>query len=259
MEFWNKNFLETSTQAVVNTGTLTAANLLVRDPVRQWISENFNNDATTASITIQFSEAKTLNRIALDGINWKKFSVYYNGATANTLALTSTSSTLTANFLNNSETAMALMFSTLTGITSLTFDIYSTQSANAEKACGWICATSQLLDFDKVPDAASYDPNINVEQKEHKLSDGGTRIHTIERKFSGNVKLKYIDKTFKDELYDIWRDANDFVFAAFPTSTAWDKVAYEVVWPGKFDFFEHADNNTEAGYKGTITLKEIAR
>jgi hypothetical protein len=258
MEFWYKNQLQTSTQIAVNSSSLLTYFMQIRDPRRQWVSSAFNNDSLCSTITISFDPAVTINRIALDNINWKKFNIYYNGATANALALTTTSATTTSQWTTNSESAMALMCSTLTGITSLTFDIYSTQVANAEKAIGWLCVSSQLLDFDKIPDAGSYDPNLNVEQREHKLSDGGTRIHTIERKFSASVKLRYISESFKDELYEVWRDADSFVFAPFPTSTAWDAICYEVVWPGKFEFLEYSDNNTTAGFKGTISMKEIS-
>ncbi len=258
MEFWNKNQLQTTTQIAVNSSTLLGYFMMIRDPRRQWVSSAYNNDSLAASITISFDPAITLNRIAIDNINWKKFNIYYNGSTANALALTTTAATTTSQWATNSQTSMAISCTTLTGISSLTFDIYSTQVANAEKAIGWLCASSQILDFEKIPDASSYDPLLNVEQKEHKLSDGGTRIHTIERKFQSNIKLKFIDQSFKDSLYDVWRDADSFVFAAFPTTTGWDTVAYEVVWPGRFDFFEFADNNTGAGFKGTITLKEIS-
>jgi hypothetical protein len=148
---------------------------------------------------------------------------------------------------------------TQVNVTSLSIDMYSTQVADAEKAIGWLCVSSRLLDFAKIPDAGSYDPLMNVEQKEHKLSDGGVRIHTIERKFSASLKLKWISETFKNDLYDVWKSADDFIFCPFPTSTSWDGVAYEVVWPGRFDFFEYADNNQTAGFKGSITLKEISR
>lgn len=257
MEFWNKNQLQTSTQIAVNSGTLTGYFMMVRDPRRQWLSDNFNNDSLASTVTISFDTAITLDRIAIDGINWKKFNIYYNGLTSN--ALTLTGPTTTSQWTTNSEGAMALACTQVTGVTSLTFDIYSTQVANAEKALGWLCVSSRLLDFEKIPDAGSYDPIINVEQKEHKLSDGGVRIHTIERKFAASIKLKWITASFKDELFEVWRDADDFVFAPFPTAASWDTVAYEMVWPGRFDFFEHADNNTESGFKGTITLKEIAR
>lgn len=259
MELWNKNQLQTSTQIAVNSGTLTNYFMMVRDPRRQWVSENFNNDLTTSSITISFSATTTISRIALDGINWKKFNVFYNGVTANAFSLLTGAVTTTSQWLTNSSGSMALSFTPVTNVTSLTFNIYSTQVANAEKAIGWLCVSSQLLDFTKIPDAGSYDPMINVEQKEHKLSDGGVRIHTIERKFGATVKLKWITEAFRNELYEVWLDADDFVFVPFPTTTSWDKIGYEVVWPGRFDFYEYADNNSGAGFKGTITLKEISR
>lgn len=258
MEFWNKNQYDTSTMISVNTGTLTMSNIMIRDIRRQWVSDNYDNDSLTATVTISFAETTTINRLCLDGINFKKFNVYYNGATANTLSLTTTAATTTSRWLTNSESSMAIAFTSV-NVTSLTIDMYSTQVANAEKAIGWLAISSQLLDFEKIPAAGDYDPNIKVEQKEHKLSDGGTRIHTIERKFESKVKLKFITETFKDALYEVWKDADDFIFMAFPTTTGWDGVGYEVVWPGAFDFFEFADNATGAGFKGTITLKEISR
>jgi len=258
MELWNKNQLVTTTMLTLNTGTLLSSNLMVRDIRRQWISEAYNNDSLTASITISFDATTTISRIALDGINLKKFNLYYNGATANAFALSTTSATTTSQWTSNSETSMALVF-TPVAVTSLTLDMYSTQVANAEKAIGWFAVSSQLLDFEKIPDAGSYDPVINVEQKEHKLSDGGVRIHTIENKFAATIKLKFISESFKDELYTVWRNADDFIFCAFPTTTNWDGVAYEVVWPGKFDFLEFSDNNQNAGFKGSIMLKEISR
>jgi len=257
MEFWNKNQLMTSTQIAVTSGTLLNYFIQIRDPRRQWVSDGENNDANTATITISFDPAITIDRIALDNMNWKKFNVYYNGATANAFTMTTTAATTTSQWTTNSETSMVIVCSTVTGVSSLTFDIYSTQVADKEKALGWLCVSSKLLNFEKIPDAASYDPVLNVEQREHKLSDGGTRIHTIERKFQATLKLKYIAESFKDDLYSVWRDSDQFVFCTFPTSSSWDTVAYEVVWPGKFDFLEYSDNNAEAGYKGTIVLKEV--
>ncbi len=258
MEFWEKNQLQTSTQLAVNSSSLLAYFMYIRDPRRQWISSAFNNDSLCSTITISFGSPITLNRVALDNINWKRFNIYYNGVTANALSLTTTSATTTSQFISNSETSMAILCSTITGVNSVTFDVWSTQVANSEKAIGWLCLSSKILDFDKIPDASSYDPNLNVEQKEHRMSDGGTRIHTIERKFSASIKLKYISKAFKNQLYEVWRDADSFTFAPFPTTTAWDAVCYEVVWPGKFEFMEFADNNTDAGFKGSITLKETS-
>jgi len=257
MEFWYKNQLQTTTQIAVTSGTLLGYFMMIRDPRRQWVSDSQSTDASTASITISFDPAITIDRVALDNINWKKFNVYYNGATANALTMTTTAATTTSQWTTNSETSMVIVCSTVTGVSSLTFDIYSTQIADKEKAIGWLCVSNKRMDFEKVPDAQSYDPVLNVEQKEHKLSDGGVRIHTIERKFHATIKLKYIDSSFKDELYSIWRDSDPFIFAPFSTSTGWDGIAYEVVWPGKFDFLEYADNNADAGFKGTITMKEV--
>lgn len=257
MEFWNKNLILTTTMLSVSSGTVTATYLMTRDVRRQWISDGANDDSITATVTVAFDETTTISRIALDGMNVKKFNIYYNGATANTLALSS-GATTTSQWTNNSEGAMALAF-TQVDVTSLTFDFYSTQTANAEKAVGWLAVTSHLLDFEKVPASGSYTPTISAEQKEHKLSDGGTRIHTVDHKFSASIKLKYVSESFRESLYDIWRSGNDVIFMAFPTTTSWDQVGYECVWTGKFDFLGFADDASTAGFDGTITLKEVSR
>lgn len=253
MEFVYKNYFETTTALTVNNGSLTVDNILNRDNYLQWQSDGDDSDSTTTTLTVTFDETTTIDRIALMNHNWKKFTVFYNGVTANTFTISGL--TTTTNFITNSATS--LYFSTTpVGCTSVTIDITETITADQEKAIGHLLLSEQLLEFDRIPAANNYKPTINVEQIRHKMSDGGTRIHTISKKWSTEISFKYIEEDFRDDLYDIWNDSDEFVFVPFPTTTGWDGILYECVWEGDFDFYTYSDNALTSGYSGKIRLSE---
>jgi len=258
MEILYKNQLDTTTQLDIASGTLTQENIFTRDQKMQYYTSGYNDDATTASITINFDQTTSIDRIALLETNWKDFTVFYDGTTANTFALTSTGSTITSDFSNNSETSL-YMAATTVNCTSVTFDILSTQIANSEKAVGMVVLSSKLYDFDKIPSSKGYKPTIVPDEVEHKMADGGRRIQRTTNKFRGSIKLKYISESFRNNLYDLWNDADDFIFVGFATMASWDEVLYEVVWPGKFDFFTYSDDAVATGFSGTINLREITK
>lgn len=257
MEFIKANYLQTSTQITVNSNTLAAEYLIIRDPIFQWQSSGLNNDLTTASITIAFDMTMQVSRIILKNINAKSFNIFYDGATANTFAFTSTSATTTSQFSNNSETSM-YFYCTPVDCTSVTLDLKSTQVADSEKVLGQIVLSDLRLDFERIPSAKNYKPNLNAEQIEHKLSDGGVRLHTVSNKFDTTISYKYITESFRDDLLAVFQEQLPIVFAPFGTSTGWDGVAYEAVWVGDFDFYVYSDDAPNAGYSGRIRLKETS-
>jgi len=261
MEFIYKNFLDTTSALVVNSNTAGAQYMMSTDLRQQYISSGFNNDSTTATIRINFSSTKTVSRIVLANMNWKQFRCYYNGTTASTFALTTTSATTTANFSTNSETSMYL-FTTPVACTSVSFDVYSTQVANVEKAVGWVVVSDVLLDFEadggRIPNSSNYKPQVTPERVEHKMADGGTRIHFVRDVFSANVKFDNVGLTFTSALREVYDLQDEFIFAAFPTSTSWDKVAFPCVWSGGFDFLEYSDDAAASGFSGSIRLKQTS-
>ena len=255
MEFISANYFATTTQATVNTGTLTVENLLYRDTTLQYVSAGFANDATTASMTITFDQTLSLSRIALVGLNAKGLSVFYNGLTANTFALTS-GPTSTSQWSTNSETALYLQFATISAL-SVTLEMSATQVANSEKALSYLHFGDVLVDFERLPNSQGYAPLYRPKEIKHILSDGGTRLQFIDHKYSAKIKLKFISEAFRNTLYSFWRQQIDFGFVPFGTSTAWDQVIHTVVWPGNFDFFTYADDNPGTGFNGQINLEEV--
>ncbi len=257
MDFLNSNFFNTTTQLTIASGTLTGTFLLNRDLRRQYVTDGFGNDLTTASLTISFDATTAISRIALMGMNLKGFDVFVNGTTASTLTLTSTADTTVSQFSTNSETSIYLEF-TQVDATSVTIDMKTTALADSEKAIGWFLVSVPLISFDRIPSAPNYKPLINQKEVVHKMSDGGIRVQTIAEKQSAAIKFKFITESFRDSLKSVYDLHDNFVFVAFPTTSNWDEIIFESVWPGKFDFFKFSDNARGAGFSGNIRLNEIS-
>jgi len=256
MEILRKNFLDTTTLAVVNSATSTVENLMLRDLRYQYVSSGFNNDSTIATLRINFLETVSVSRIALLGMNLKQFRIYYNGATANTFVLTSTGATTASNFSTNSETSMYLM-ATAVDCTSLSIDMYSTQVANQEKALGYLVVSNVLSDLDtRVPNAQNYRPTFNQKQVLHELSDGSVRTQVVDRKFGCQIGLDFVSTALRRELKSVYDLHDDVIFCPFGTTTGWDEVIFPCVWTNGFEFFEVTDNAASAGHSGSIRFAE---
>jgi len=257
MDFLKANFFNTTTQLTVASGTLTNSFLLIRDLTRQYVTDGFNNDLTTASLTIAFDATTAISRIAIMGMNLKAFDVFFNGATASTFSLTSTADTTVSQFSSNSETSIYLEFAQVNA-TSVTLDMKSTQVANNEKAVGWLLITDPHISFDRIPSSPNYKPLLNQKQVVHRMSDGGVRIQTVAEKQSASIKFKFITTSFRNSLKTVYDLHDNFVFVAFPTTSGFDEIIFECVWPGKFDFFRFSDNAVGAGFSGNILLNEVS-
>jgi len=253
MEFLSRTYLETTTQITVDSSTITASNIMDPDTRRQHVSDARNSDSLTSSITISFDSTTTIDRIAILEFNAKKFNVYYNGVTSN--AFTIASPTTTSQWSSNSASSLYLA---CTGVacTSVTFDFYSTFVADSEKAVGHIYVGANELTFPRIPNAGNYTPMRDPKELVHELSDGGTRRHLVQTKWATKIKLQYITEDFRDDLRTVYDAAEPKVFVPFGTGTAWDGILFEANWMGNFDFYKYSDDAVQAGYSGSIDLKE---
>lgn len=255
MEFLVANLINTSTLYSVNNGSITVENLMSSDVRRQFQSDGDDDDTTITSLTVTFSETTTVNRIALMGMNWKQFNIYYDGTTANTLAMTTTADTTVSQWTGNTDQFKYLTFSTIS-VASLTFEATKTLTANQEKAIGYIVASALDLDFTRIPSADGYKPVQDNNEKTHKLSDGGARSHFIRYRYGAKIKLKYVATAMRDSLRTIYEDDDSRVFVAFPTSTGWDRILFNAIWVGPFDFMQYSTDADSSGFTGTINLVE---
>lgn len=255
MELLKSNYINTSTALVVNSNTATAEYIMNPDLTFQYVSSGFANDLTTSTLRINFSETLTVSRLALVGMNLKEFDLYYNGATANAFALTTTGSTTTSKWSSNSETAI-YMTCTPVACTSVSLDMKKTISANQEKALGYFVISQEHLDFSRIPSAKNYTPKLESKEVVHTLSDGNTRLQTVADRWKVDIKLEYISETLRNSLRTIYNLHTGLIFVPFGTTTSWDQIIFPCVWQGPFEFYKFSDNAPSTGFEGKLKLLE---
>jgi hypothetical protein len=253
MELLSQSYLETTTQIIVSSNTITGEYLIDPEVRRQFISSGDNSDLTTTTIRINFDSTQTIDRIALMENNVKGMNIFYNGVTANTFVLTNP--TTASQFTNNSATNLYLAC-TPVACTSVTFDLKTTMTANSEKAIGHLYLGANESTFSRLPSAGNYTPIIDAKELIHILSDGGTRRQTVQTKWAVKLKFSYVSETFRSQLYEIYNDFAPKVFVPFGTGTAWDGILFEANWIGDFNFNKYSDDSQGTGFEGSIELKE---
>lgn len=254
MEFLTANILNTTTMLTLSNNTTVGENLFNRDPYYQYYTDGDNFDTTTTTITITFDATTSVSRISLQDINFKEFYVFYNGATANAITIVS-GDTTTLNYTGNAEVNKYFRFATL-ACTSISLCAKKTITANQEKVLGNLYLGDLYFSLTLFPSAKGFKPKLQPKQVLHKLSDGGSRMHNVARKWEHELDLKYTGTTQTANLLTLFNLNSEFNFCPFGTTTAWDNVFYEAIWDGPFGFYEYSDNAVVSGFSGRITLKE---
>src|SRR3990167_1094953 len=255
METLLPNYIDTTTAIIVNSNTTTAEFIMRRDTTYQYSSSGFNNDLTTTTLRINFTETLAVSRIILSAMNFRGFDVYYNGVTANTFVIAAGALTTASTWTANSETSLYLAVTSV-NCTSVSIDVRNTQSANAEKALGYCVLSNIIYTFDRIPNASNYKPVLDSIQVSHRLSNGSTRTQIIEERWSFNLKYEFLDSTMVTNLRALYNRRDGFIFAPFNTGTGWDGIIAPVVWENDFEFYKYSENASTAGFSGSIKLLE---
>lgn len=255
MEFCERNFIITTTAIVVDSNTSTAINLMNWNRRFQYVSDGFDDDTTSTTITVNFDQTTTIDRIALVEHNLKGYRLFYDGVTANAFTFTSTSDTTTSIYSSNSETSQFFRTTSI-DCTSVSLQMDTTQEANTEKGLGILILSKLKYDFDRIPPASGYRPKLIPKQVIHKMSDGGSRRHRLNEKWRVELRFKDVDLTQKNAFKTIYDDSTSYIFAAFGTTTAWDNVFFDANWENDFNFEEYSENSTTQNFKGNIKLGE---
>jgi len=258
MEFLYVNEINTTSMMSVTTGTDTAQYLFDRRPEKQYQSSGDASDSTATTIDITFSETITTDRILLQNMNLKDFTIYYNATTTNQF-VPQNALTATSDWSSNSETSLYLYLSSLTAITSLSIVASATIVSAQEKKIGQLWINSQITQLPNNPDSKGYKAALPRKEFPHSMSDGGTALYVLQENYKADVKLSYQGSTITSalkDLYDLW---SPFVVTPFPTGTSWDSKTYEVVWVGVWDFEQYSDNYITNGTKGILRLRETPK
>lgn len=257
IEFIKSNLYNTTTSIVVNSNTDTAQYLFDPDISFQYSSNNLNVDLTIATVRINFSQTTTVSRIAILNHNLERYTVFYDGVTANTFALLNGDTSATI-YSSNASTYQYLRV-TPQACTSVSIDMYSTIVANSEKAIGFLVLSDTDVTFPRLPSSKGYDIKIDPHDVKHTLSDGGVRIQTIGDKKMLKISYDYLSSSFRDTLKTFYDKHSEFIVCPLGTSTGWDGILFPCIWEGPFEFYKFSDNASSSGHTGKINLLETPR
>jgi hypothetical protein len=244
MQFLRRNYVNTTTQFTVDSGTDSVSFLFDGTPDRRYLTDGYTSNTTTL-MNISLPATLPVSNVLLQGHNLKSFRVFYNGVTASSLLNTTT----------NSATSTYLAFNTIS-TNSIQIQMNSAFTSG-ERYIGELYIGERLVLFPRNPDISDYKPVIKRKQIRHVMPDGGTVLYNIREKFNTRVEWEFINNSFVTTLANIYNDGLPFHFVPFATSTGWDGNAYEVVWPGDFDF-NYTVNDKLQGYSGRIILEQTA-
>lgn len=249
MIFLSDNYCNTTTQIYVDSAnTLSVSNIIDRNVDSQWMTIGYATNTSTI-LSIEFDSATSISRIFLQNHNLKQFRIFYNSATANTF-------TPNLSFTTNSEGSNYLAINTVT-VNSIQIQCDLAMTDDTEKKIGEIYIGNTLLSFERNPSAANYKPTLIKDRVIHRFPNKGVSTFVGKEKFKAEISWKFVTNSFTSQLLDLYTNNTILYFVPFPTSTAWDGIAYNMLWTNDFDF-KYSDNNTSAGQGGKIVLEEIA-
>lgn len=248
MEFLRQNLLNTTTMitTTANNGAGTFQYAFDRSLRLKYSTVGYNS-TTVTGFSIVFGTTTPVSHILIQNHNLKQFRCYYNSTTASALG---------SAVSQNSATSTYISFSTVQAA-SVEIELEAPMTADTEKYFGEIVIGDRLLVFERNPSVSDWSPAVSRKQIIHEMPDGGIKAFQIHDKFQAKLRWSFITQSFYDSLYSVYSSAMAFYFLPFPTTSSWDGRAYEVLWPGDFDF-TYGDNSKSQGYNGSINLRETA-
>lgn len=246
MEFLKQNQLLTTTMLTcpaAQTGTL--AYLFDRNRDLGFTSVGYDSN-TSLVLSIVFPTPTVLSTLLLQKHNLADYRVFYNSVTANSLAIVT----------QNSETSTRLQFNSIT-VSSISIQMDRSQTPATERRIGELVATERRLQFERNPSSKDFQPVVARKRIRHEMPDGGMAHFNIKNKYKARLNWKFLTTSFVTSLRSVYDEALPLYFVPFPTATAWDGVAHEVLWDNDFDFADDENSRTQ-GQGGEIKLWETA-
>ena len=240
MEFLSENLINTTTMIKVDSATGLTQYIFDRNRNIGYSTIGYTSN-TASVISIELPTPEVVSHVLLQGTNISALKIFYNSSTANSLFAMS----------GNSAPGIYAEFNSTT-VSSIQIQM---DNAPGERSIAELIIGERILSFERNPAYDNYSPNIFRKQIEHEMTDGGRVLFNIRDKFRGKISWKFITSTFHAALRGVFEDPQPLYFVPFPTTTAWQSEAYEVVWTGGFDF-RHSTNDKVQGFSGSIDMKE---
>lgn len=180
---FTRNYVDDQSDVTVSHGSGSKSYLFDRDPDSQWVTSGANDDATEASVEVEFFEdgvsvERDIDRLLLINHNFKNWvAEYWNG---------SAWVTLTSEAADAASTTLKSFGQVST--TKVRVRVTETQVADAEKTLGELIICAILLDpgRDVEPD---YQPKWREMSSEQIMGDGS--LHKIVTRWAQNRVQRY--------------------------------------------------------------------
>src|SRR3990167_6975005 len=192
MEFLSENYLNTTTQVVVNNSTDLSSYLFDRNTTLGYTTNGYNSTTATV-VSVVFTSPVVLSHVLIQDHNLRQFRVFYDSATANSLAVVS----------GNSATEYYLTFASVT-VSSIQVQLDNTIAGSIEKTIGELFVGESQLQFERNPSVKKWKPTIFRKQVEHEMPDGGTALFNIKDKYRASLSWDFVTSAFRDDLYDVY-------------------------------------------------------
>jgi len=246
MEFHRANLLNTTTMLRVDANQTSTAQYLFDKNRRLGFSSSGYNSTTATTISVQFATPTVVSHVFMIGHNIRDYILYYNSATGNSLASSTT----------NSGTSTYFSFASTT-VNSIQIQLNNTIAGSVEKSINELVVTERQYVFERNPPIDDFRYAIRRKQIKHEMPDGGVVLFNVRDKYTAEITASFFSQSSYDTLFGIFDAALPLYFVPFPTTTGWNGQAYECVWSGDFDF-RYATNVKSPGFTGTITIEETS-
>lgn len=242
MEFLGQNLINTTTLIKVDSASTTTDRLIDRNRINQYETSGYAS-GTSSIISIEFSASTIISNVLIQSHNLKDFRIFYNSVTANSLGV----------YSSNSDTSTYVDFASVT-VSSVQLQM-DDAFTYVEMLVGQFVLANKHFEFERNPSVKNFKPLIDRNQIRHVMADGGIVLHNIKDKYKVEMKFEFVTESFYNSLLELYTTASPVYYIPFPTTSAWDGNAYEMVWSKDFDF-KYSTNVRAIGYSGKMILEE---
>lgn len=243
-KFLTKNLITSTAMFTATSGTAQLIRMIDRSTETQWATVGETSGSRILIVT--FSPVKQITRLIFQGINWKDFTIHFDGVSVpSDVAIT-----------NNTETDLYYEISTTT-VTSITVTVLATITSGEEmKIAEFYCGT-ELFEMTALTGGVKrIEPES--QQKIVNLADGSCYKIFIKKLFGYALDLQNITAAERLNYLALYNrnKREPFYFIPTPATSAWDGVGGHVNWVNAFDFDNRDGQINDNNYSGHIELKQ---
>lgn len=198
--------LQNGASISVSSGEALKANMLNFDKAFIWSSIG-SDDATLETIIITLNDASRVNRIYARGVNWKAYSITYNGGTEFTNVYTIDEQDNPSSGINESANLKAVVYYEFDAVEveTIEINITTTQVLDQEKTCSTFFCAEEIGTFSNSGLAkvnATISQNSSVQRNLINKAFVQKGVET----FSASISSPYVATQEDSDLYETLRE-----------------------------------------------------